>query len=224
MLTLFTAIGHLTTQRTQNGDLLPVVKMGGQEYALSPKELLLWSSLAFQILTREELQHVFHAQEKGHPLSNHEDFSYLLRRLLTRGIVIQGGGVTGVEALYRLFAQMHIVPVKTSFSSRFFACVRAWFHGHLPLTMFPHYLKKPSCTALEALILKLSEELSFSVAELLGYMEQSLELPTQEALDAVTDQMKIGDLSEQITLHHIQFPVLQGVANLYLKKQILLER
>ena len=141
-----------------------------------------------------------------------------------RGIVIQGGGVTGVEALYRLLAQMHIVPVKDSLFTRCIACFRAWRHGHIPFSMFPHYLKKPSCTPMETLILKLSKELSFSVAELLGHMEYSTNVPTQNDLDSVTAVMKIDDLAEQVTLHHVQLPVLQGIANLYLKKQILLER
>ena len=56
MLTLYTSIGHLTTQKTQNGTVIPVVQTGGHDYALAPRELLLWSSLAFQILTKEEAQ------------------------------------------------------------------------------------------------------------------------------------------------------------------------
>ena len=55
MLTLYTSIGHLTTQKTQNGTVIPVVQTGGHDYALAPRELLLWS-LAFQILTKEEAQ------------------------------------------------------------------------------------------------------------------------------------------------------------------------
>lgn len=161
MLTLFTAIGHLTIQKNDKGTRIPIVKTGGQEYALSTHELYLWSSLAFQILTKEELQQIYHTQAKEHLRPNDSDFTYVLRRLLTRGIIVQGGGVTGVDALYRLFAQMHIVPVKASPFMRFSSCVRAWLHGHLPLTMLPRYLKKPTCTPLEALILKLAEELSF---------------------------------------------------------------
>ena len=224
MLTLYTSIGHLTTQKTQNGTVIPVVQTGGHDYALAPRELLLWSSLAFQILTKEEAQVSYINQLVPSQLSDEPDFAYILRRLLMRGIVIQGGGVTGVEALYRLLAQMHIVPVKDSLFTRCIACFRAWRHGHIPLSMFPHYPKKPSCTPMETLILKLSEELSFSVAELLGHMEYSTNVPTQNDLDSVTAVMKIDDLAEQVTLHHVQLPVLQGIANLYLKKQILLER
>lgn len=224
MLTLYTAVGRLTTPKTQNGICLPVVRLGYQEFALTPREFILWSALAFQILTLEETQLAYDKLWDRNQLTGEADLSYTLRRLLLRGIVVQGKGFTGVDALYRLLAQLHIVPVNDTFILRLVACVRTWWNGRIPLRMLPRYLKKPSCTPLEALILKLSRELSFSVAELLGYMDESNDIPTQKDLDAVTDQLKIDELAEQITIHHVQFPVLQGIANLYLRKQILLER
>lgn len=224
MLTLYTSIGRLTKQKLQNGSELPVILTGGQEHALAPHEFMLWSSLSFQILTKEEAQAFYEQQIAAYALAETPDFSYILRRLLVRGLVIQGGGVTGIDALYRLFGHIHIVPIKVSSFSRFFACLRAWLCGYLSLSTFLHHLKKPACTPLESLILKLSEELSFSVSELLGYMEHSSEIPSQAALDSVTDELKIDELAEQAAVHRFQLRILQGIANLYLKKQILLEQ
>ncbi|MCQ4983426.1 MULTISPECIES: cell division protein [Lachnospiraceae] len=224
MLTLYTSIGRLTKQKLQNGTELPVILMGGQEHALAPHEFMLWSSLAFQILTQEEAQSLYQKQISEYSLAETPDFSYILRRLLVRGLVIQGGGVTGVDALYRLFGHLHIVPIKVSSFARFFACLRAWVYGYMPLSMLLRSLKKPACTPLESLILRISEELSFSISELLGYMEHSSEMPSQAALDSITDDLKLDELAEQAAVHHFQLPVLQGIANLYLKKQILLEQ
>lgn len=51
MLTLYTAVGTLKFQKTTGGKSIPLVINDGQEYGLSDDELLLWSCLAFQILT-----------------------------------------------------------------------------------------------------------------------------------------------------------------------------
>ena len=51
MLTLYTAVGTLKFQKTTGGKSIPLVINNGQEYGLSDDELLLWSCLAFQILT-----------------------------------------------------------------------------------------------------------------------------------------------------------------------------
>lgn len=55
MLTLYTAVGTLKFQKTTGGKSIPLVINDGQEYGLSDDELLLWSCLAFQILTLHEL-------------------------------------------------------------------------------------------------------------------------------------------------------------------------
>lgn len=47
MLTLYTAIGNY--RLTEKG--LPLITAGGRDCALDAHELLLWSSLAFRILT-----------------------------------------------------------------------------------------------------------------------------------------------------------------------------
>lgn len=224
MLTLYTGIGHLTVQKNKSEKALPIVIMNGQEYALADCELLLWSSLAFQILTLEELEHSYNAALKYQKISETPDFSYVLRRLLMRGLVAEGTGVTGVDALYRLLSQMHLTPVRENFPLRLLTCLRLWLGGHLTLSGFSKYLKKPENTQLELFILKLSKELSFSVAELLSYMDISTAPPTQTALRQTCNTMKIEELAEQTTLHHVQYPVLQSIANLYLKKQIVLNK
>jgi hypothetical protein len=55
MLTLYTAIGNY--RLTEKG--LPLVTAGGRDCALDAHELLLWSSLAFRILTYQELKAEF---------------------------------------------------------------------------------------------------------------------------------------------------------------------
>ena len=60
MMTLYTAVGHYKI----TGKGLPLVTAGGRECALTPHELILWSSLAFRILTYDELKADFYKKEQ----------------------------------------------------------------------------------------------------------------------------------------------------------------
>ena len=60
MMTLYTAIG--TYKLNTSG--LPTIIVGDREYGLDTHELLLWSSLAFRILTYQELRAEFYQKEK----------------------------------------------------------------------------------------------------------------------------------------------------------------
>ena len=60
MITLYTSIGTYRLEK----DGLPVVVTGSRDCGLDPHELLLWSSLAFRILTYEELRAEFYEKER----------------------------------------------------------------------------------------------------------------------------------------------------------------
>ena len=111
-------------------------------------------------------------------------------------------------------AKLHICPVKDSFFLRLFTCIRLHTEGKLPIADFQKHLKKPENSKLEKLILKMSQELSFTVAELLDHVET-----TQ------TDERNSWELpevaSELPIINPVQMPILQAVGNLYLQKQIL---
>lgn len=231
MLTLFTAVGHLTMQKAEYGKRLPIVRINNKEYAVTPRELILWSGLAFQILTKEELLRFYQAGIKHQNLPGDPDFDYILRRLLIRGLVVNGTGCTAVDALYHLLGQLHITPVNEAFHVRLFAGIRLWLNGCLPLYRIPHYLKRPENTPMEVLILKLAQHLSFSVAELIGFVDP-FSLPEVPDLTGLPDS-RDAHYSEapvnpenigQTVLDHVQYPVLEGIANLYLKKQIIFQK
>ena len=84
---------------------------------------------------------------------------------------------------------------------------------------------------MEALILKLAQHLSFSVAELIGFVDPSclpgvpdlIGLPDSPDAQRLTNPERPEDI-EQTVLDHVQYPVLEGIANLYLKKQIIFQK
>lgn len=112
MLTLYTAVGTLKFQKTTGGKSIPLVINDGQEYGLSDDELLLWSCLAFQILTLHELQDAYTLRQIQKEGPKGLSFQHYLNRLSLRGLVVSGIGLTGVDALYRLLGSLTIIPLK----------------------------------------------------------------------------------------------------------------
>lgn len=117
MLTLYTAVGTLKFQKTTGGKSIPLVINDGQEYGLSDDELLLWSCLAFQILTLHELQDAYTLRQIQKEGPKGLSFQHYLNRLSLRGLVVSGIGLTGVDALYRLLGSLTIIPLKVPFPS-----------------------------------------------------------------------------------------------------------
>lgn len=94
MLTLYTAV-RPKFQKTTGGKSIPLVINDGQEYGLSDDELLLWSCLAFQILTLHELQDAYTLRQIQKEGPKGLSFQHYLNRLSLRGLVVSGIGLTG---------------------------------------------------------------------------------------------------------------------------------
>ena len=223
MLTLYTAIGYLKFEKKENGKPLPIIINNGQEYGVSDQELLLWSCLAFQILQIHELKAEYDSRFAKTTLPEALPFSHYLNRLLLRGLIAKGEGLTGVDALYRLLGTLYILPVKDTFPVRFFSCIHLCLEGKLKAGDFSRYLKKEPRSPIEEVILKLAEKAPLSTAEMLTSIEKQADI--QNEADVMKELYEDSDatyqsLADDAQLHHIQFPVLQAVGNLYLNKQI----
>ncbi|MFW5647303.1 MAG: hypothetical protein ACOCMX_08415 [Acetivibrio ethanolgignens] len=126
MLTLYTAIGTLKFVKNTDGKSTPMVLNNHQEFGLCDHELILWSCLAFQILQIHELESAYNVRLKNSGRPDGLAFSHYLNRLLLRGLIAKGEGVTGVDALYQLLGKLHILPVHETFSTRLFTCIQLY--------------------------------------------------------------------------------------------------
>ena len=144
MLTLYTAVGILRFQDSIKEHKTPTVINNRQEYGLTEEEFFLWSSLAFQIRQIHELQSAFSERLKKHHRSENIPIEPYLNRLLLRGLVVKGDGLTGVDALYRLLGELYISPLQDSFSVRLFTCIYLCMKKKLHTKELIHYLKKPA--------------------------------------------------------------------------------
>ena len=89
MLTLYTAVGSLQFVNV-NGKPVPHVINNQKEYGMSKEELLVWSCLAFQILTYPELERLFekNCADSGQSISLPLSTAELLLSM-ERGILIR---------------------------------------------------------------------------------------------------------------------------------------
>lgn len=63
MITLYTSIGHYRLVSGKNNVSYPVITANGKEHRLDTKELLLWSSLMWNLLTFDELKSLYGEKE-----------------------------------------------------------------------------------------------------------------------------------------------------------------
>ncbi len=223
MMTLYTAIGNLKIKRDEMGNPVPVVINNRQEYGLSEHELILWSCLAFQILQIYELEKTYAKRltDSGRPEGL--SFSHYLNRLLLRGLIVKGDGLTGVDALYRLLGKLHIQPTAHRFSVRLFTCIQLYLEGKIKLHDFRRYLKKEKCEPMEETVLELAKATDLTTAELLACVEQGISAKsTKEVWNLLYEDTDATyeSLVDEAQLLHIQYPVLQAIGSLYLNKQI----
>lgn len=226
MLTLYTAIGSLRFVNNGTGNSVPIVINSHREHGLSEHELLLWSCLAFQILQIHELESVYQTRLQGKGMSEGMGFSHYLNRLILRGLVAKGCGVSGVDSLYGLLGKLHIIPVRNSFRVRLFTCIRLLAEGKITCRECGRYLKKARNTPIENMVLELAEKVSLTTAELVTCVDRG-RFPQKEK--DVMSQLYEGSeesyetLADQAQFCHTQYPILQAVGNLYLNKQILFQ-
>ena len=128
MLTLYTAIGNY--RLTEKG--LPLVTAGGRDCALDAHELLLWSSLAFRILTYQELRAEFYEKERELHILGELDFDHYLNRLIMRRLVASGKDCTGVDALYDLLGHLYVQPAPNGITVKAISFLKLILSRRLP--------------------------------------------------------------------------------------------
>lgn len=229
MMSLYTAIGVLKFQKGSNGKPIPIVLNSNQEYGLSDHELILWSCLAFQILQIHELRTAYESRLQSAGAKEAMPFSHYLNRLILRGLIAKGEGITGVDALYRLLGTLHILPVSSPFPIRLFTCIQLRLEGKIGNGDMKKYLKKMPYTPIEETVLKLAQTVPVTTAELVTCVElekDNITKNTKEILDELYQNpaTTFQSLADDAQIHHIQYPVLQAIGNLYLNKQISFQR
>ena len=220
MLTLYTAIGNY--RLTEKG--LPLITAGGRDCALDAHELLLWSSLAFRILTYQELRAEFYKKERELHILGELDFDHYLNRLIMRRLVASGKDCTGVDALYDLLGHLYLQPAPNSILVKTVSFFKLLLERKFPFRKALTVFHSERLDPMEKQVMALLRHQMLSTAELIGCTENGKRhLKNNDELMECLYHDETIDCDSIVTdcrVSETRFPVLTAVANLYFKQQI----
>ena len=223
MIKLYTAIGTYKI----NAHGLPTIIAGDKEYGLDAHELIIWTTLAFRILSYQELRDRYYEKENDLKLMNELDFDHYLNRLLMRRLIVCGQDCTGIDALYDLVGHLHIETIPSGVLVNVSSFLKLWLFRKTSFKKALSIFHTAKLEPLEKRVLSLIKHQTLSTAELIMCVESGKTKlkNTSELMDCLysdehTDCESIiidGRISET------RFPVLTAIANLYFKHRIMFQ-
>jgi hypothetical protein len=208
------------TDAVQRDMRCPMVLLNNKEYILDIQEMMIWSILNWRILSDDEIKTLYEnkAQETGY--MTHRSAAECMQRLVRRGLVAEGEGELGADALFNLLSGLYVVPISESPILRLISFIR--------LTVFEHIFRRDKRNSDEQKVMLLANQAMLSTAEMIKCAE--LNTFAFDSEDELIDTLYHDEYttSENIA-HSVRFlpqcrPVITSVANLYLRKQIIFER
>lgn len=223
MITLYTAVGRYELRKNENGEKQPIVTVDQKEMALSREELLLWSCLMWGILTKEEAKTYFLKKAERVDVSQ-ERFDAVLQRLEVRQLVVSAQAEKGDIALYRLLANLYVIPLESSFMVKVQAFFRFIFFEKLPLTVAKNVFQKENYTEMERRVLHLARKARLSCAEILACIandEIDTSIGNQSELQKEKARDNLGFFLWFCDGHR---KALEAISTLYLNKDIIFDK
>lgn len=223
MITLYTSVGRYELRKNENGEKQPIVTVDQKEMALSREELLFWSCLMWGILTKEEAKTYFLKKAVRMDVSQ-ERFDAVLQRLEVRQLVVSAQAEKGDIALYRLLANLYVIPLESSFMVKVQAFFRFIFFEKLPLTVAKNVFQKENYTEMERRVLHLARKARLSCAEILACIandEIDTSIGNQSELQKEKARDNLGFFLWFCDGHR---KALEAISTLYLNKDIIFDK
>ncbi len=228
MYKLYTAAGRLQMNGNLGNQKYPMVILGSREYILDIQEMMLWTILNWRILDIQEVALLYDAKAQEVGYATHRNIHNCLHRLLQRGLVSEGCGETGADALYDLLSELYIIPISENIFLRALSFFKLTFLNGVPFRVTRKVLGTDKRSDDERKVMQLAGQALMSTAEIIQCVEQSsLSFENDDQLmealyhDDITTCDNIAMLARQLSACR---PILTSVANLYLRKQIIFER
>lgn len=223
MITLYTAVGRYELRKNENGEKQPIVTVDQKKMALGREELLLWSCLMWEILTKEEVKTYFLKKAVRMDVSQ-ERFDAVLQRLEVRQLVVSAQAEKGDIALYRLLAKLYVIPLESSFMVKVQAFFRFIFFEKLPLTVAKNVFQKENYTEMERRVLHLARKARLSCAEILACIAND-EIDTSIGNQSEFQKEKARDnLGFFLWFCDGHRKALEAISTLYLNKDIIFDK
>lgn len=189
--------------------------------------MMIWSILNWRILSDDEIKTLYEnkAQETGY--MTHRSAAECMQRLVRRGLVAEGEGELGADALFNLLSGLYVVPISESPILRLISFIRLTVFEHIPYAVTKQIFRRDKRNSDEQKVMLLANQAMLSTAEMIKCAE--LNTFAFDSEDELIDTLYHDEYttSENIA-HSVRFlpqcrPVITSVANLYLRKQIILK-
>jgi hypothetical protein len=226
--TYYTALGHFRRCNDGNGKSHPVVIVNRREYDMDLQEMTLWTCLNWRILDQQQAEQHYDKLAQELIPSPSRSFENCLSRLVTRGLVASGTGGTGFDALYDLLNGLYIIPLSESLPLRLVTFFKMTLLDGAPVSQAVKLFQRDRPNDHEKQVMKLSRQALLSTAELIKCFERQVyDLSSDKKVMAALyddDDTTCDNIGEIMRGAKQQQAVTEAVANLYLRKQIILER
>ena len=160
----YTAVGRFKCKGRMGDMTCPMVIINKREYALDIQEMILWATLNWQIMDARVLEDTYIAKLKASGIAPRRSLHDCMRRLLQRGLVVEGCGETGEDALYALLSGLYVVPISNSLLLRLISFIKLTVFGHVPFAITRKLFRKDRRSANERRVYHLSQQALLSTA------------------------------------------------------------
>lgn len=225
--TYYTAVGHFRRKTDDKGRSYPVILVNQEEYLVDIQEMSVWTILTWRLFNYQQAEDEYNWFTGAWLTNPTRTFESCLKRLEVRGLVASGTGSTDFEALYDLLGSLYVVPLSESLPLRLATFLKLIFKG-APFSAARELFQRDKPSPLEAKVMALSRQATLSTAELVKCAEVGVEDVSsgEKVMEALyNDDFTTSDniCWEMLQSDH-RAPITLAVANLYLRKQIILER
>lgn len=227
MIQLYTAVGKYSIQVQSNGQKLPIVTVGVKECILSIEEMVLWSCMIWNILTKEELRECYDRKAKVAGIDP-ETFEHTLQRLEIRNLIACASGMKGDEVLYTLLANLYVVPITSDLLTKIKTFLHLVFIKRVPYAAAKRVFEREQYDPMQQKVLHLSKQTLLSSAEILKCIETGVtDVSTSEkVLDALYDDdfSTCDNLGLFMRFYDHYREILEAIATLYLSRNIVFDK
>ncbi len=227
MVRLYAAVGRYELKNEGNGIKQPIVVVNLKESALSREEMVLWSCLMWNIMTKEEVQKAFEEKTKKTGIDP-ERFEAVLQRLEVRHLIVSAQAEKGDIALYKLLANLYVVPINSKFSVKVQAFLRLVLLEKVPVSVAKIVFRKENYTDMEKKVLHLARQTHLSCAEILKCIENDVtDVSTSEkVMDALYDDdySTCDNLGLFMWFYDNHRRILEAISTLYLNRNVILDK
>lgn len=227
MIRLYTAVGRFELQKDGNGRKQPIVIVNQKESALSREEMVLWSCLMWNIMTKEEVGESYEKKALQVGLESSR-FEAVLQRMETRHLIISAEAEKGDSALYRLLANLYVVPIRSSFFVKVQAFLRLLLLEGVPFSTAKILFRSEQHTDMERKVLHLASQAYLSCAEILKCIAEGVTdvSSSEKVLKALYDDdySTCDNLGWFMQFYDNHRQILEAISMLYLNRNVIFDR